>query len=98
MTVVALNLIAILLFCAMIALCMLPDLGRVMARIFAVLALGFGIAMSVAGILFWVSDSAESVRGGVGPQALIAIGVGCVTSGVMALILSFVGRRRPAAG
>ena len=73
---------AVLLIGGIIALCIfLPDVGRVLARIFAVLALGGGVAGLIAGLLFFNFPSeAEYLRGGPPPFALIAIGAGFMTS------------------
>ena len=72
-----------------------PNVGRILARIFAVLGIGLG-----AGVLTWGIVAASltgTVRSPLGlawligkPSEAIGWGAGCLAAGVTALVLSFV--------
>ena len=92
---VALPLIAII---ALVVWCVVkPTAGRVLARIFSVLALGTG-----AGVLVWgicTASSGDAIRSPFGslvttPSEAIGWGAGFLAAGITALVLSFIGGRK----
>ena len=87
---------AVLLAAALLLWCLIkPNVGRVFARIFAVLALGLG-----AGLLAWGIVAAcltGTIRSPLGlaaligePSEAIGWGAGSLAAGITALVLSFV--------
>ena len=89
-------LIGVLAIGGLLTLCFLkPNVGRFLARIFAVLAIGAG----VAALLIWGLWESRITREG--PESDIKMtaiflggGGGLLTSGVLALVLSFLGARK----
>lgn len=84
--------VAVIVLIGLIVLCLWrPHALRVVARIFAALASGAGVTGFVAGIIFLKSGSRhygekESIW-------ILAGGAGLFVSGIVALVLSFVGKR-----
>lgn len=80
-------------FVSLIALCIWkPIVLRVIARIFAVLASTAGVAGIVGGIMFLVTDSKDFEQKEI--IGMLAVGAGLLVGGIIALVLSFVGRRK----
>ena len=79
---------AIGLVVGILTLCVVkPEIGRVLARGFAVLAIGPGV-----GFLIWGGiEFARGAAANVSPGIPIAVGAGFFTSGALALVLSFSG-------
>ena len=85
--------IAAVALIGLIALCIWkPIVLRVIARIFAVLALGAGVTGIVAGILFLCIGTTYFEEGEV--VWILAGGSGLLVGGIIALVLSFVGQRK----
>ena len=90
---VIIPLVAAIALIGLVALCIWkPIVLRVLARIYAVLASGTGVAGIVAGILFLSVGTTlfeeDQVIG------ILAGGSGLLVSGIVALVLSFVGARK----
>jgi hypothetical protein len=72
-----------------------PSVGRLMARAFAVLALGFGVGGLVTALVDLVRDVPEqrysSPLGSGGIGAAFGWGAGGLAAGITALVLSFLG-------
>ncbi|PHS00777.1 MAG: hypothetical protein COA78_23445 [Blastopirellula sp.] len=78
---------------SLIALCIWkPIILRVIARIFAVLASGAGVTGIVAGIIFLQIGTTHFEEDEV--VLMLAGGSGLLVGGIIALVLSFVGRRK----
>ena len=85
--------IAAVALIGLIALCIWkPIVLRVIARIFAVLALGTGVTGIVAGILFLCIGTTYLEEGEV--ISILAGSSGLLVGGIIALVLSFVGQRK----
>jgi hypothetical protein len=93
-------LLLLLVVAALLLWCIIrPNVGRLFARIFAVLAIGGGI-----GVLTWGICAAalgEAIRSPFGLTSLIAEpseaigwGAGILAAGITALVLSFIGGRK----
>ena len=72
-----------------------PNVGRMFARIFAVLAIGLGVGVLTWGIV--AASLTGTVRSPLGlaslisePSEAIGWGAGCLAAGITALVLSFV--------
>jgi len=73
-----------------------PNVGRMFARILAVLAIGLGIGVLTWGIV--AASLGEAIRSPIGLASLISVpseaigwGAGCLAGGIAALVLSLVG-------
>ena len=97
-------LLPLLVVAALFLWCIIrPNVGRLFARIFAVLAIGGGI-----GVLTWGICAAalgNAIRSPLGLTSLIAEpseaigwGAGTLAAGITALVLSFIGGRRTREG
>jgi hypothetical protein len=80
-----------------------PAVGRLLARAFAVLALGFGVVWLVTAIVDLLRDVPEmryhSPLGSGGIGAAFGWGAGGLAAGITALVLSFLGSaKKPVAG
>lgn len=90
---VIIPIVAALAILGLVALCIWkPIILRILARIYAVLASGAGVAGIVAGILFLSVGTALFAEDQV--IAILAGGSGLLVSGIIALVLSFVGERK----
>ena len=70
-----------------------PVVGRIVARIFAVIGMGLGVGLLVWGIT--AAARRETPASGLfldlGVSGIIGCGAGCLTAGIVALVLSFIG-------
>ena len=99
--------LVLILVGAVVLCCVLkPVAGRVLARVFSVVAVGVGAGLLVWGICAASLGEPEGARFGMGsvvgsPSEAIGWGAGFLVAGIMALVLSFVGgcvsRRGPSA-
>ncbi len=79
----------------LVALCIWkPIVLRVIARIFAVLASGTGVAGIVAGVLFLCLGTTQVEEDEI--VWILGGGSGLLVSGILSLVLSFIGRRNKA--
>ena len=94
-----------LLFVSLVGLvvwcCIKPAVARVCARVFSVLALGFGAGFLTWGICAAALDG--SLRSPFGsfmtePSEAIGCGAGLLAGGIAALVLSFVGGKKESSG
>ena len=95
---VLMPLIVLLLLIAVIILAVVkPGVARFLVRAFAVLAMGLGVAGLVTGILF-AAMGVKNVEDYQIEQyhvaGLIGVGAGLIVAGLLALILSFGGRKK----
>jgi len=89
-------LIGVLAIGGLLTLCfMKPDVGRFIARIFAVLAIGAGVAaLLIWGLWEWRITKEGSESDIKMAAIFLGGGGGLLASGVLALVLSFLGTRK----
>ena len=93
MTWASLFLAVLVLAMVLLVVCYLrPAVGRLLARVVAVVSMGLGVGGLVWGIVAAArgdQPSAEGVLAGATPSFVIGCGAGFLTAGVVALVLSW---------